>query len=219
LALRHNFLIGLIHDNPEPHIVLSAQQGMLEVLRETEFELLVHPVDRASPDMVEGVRQFIERQRPYGVLLLPPLSDDDTLAALCRAQNVRYVRLGAAMLDEPAHMVASNDREAACRAVTQLLDLGHRRIAHVLGAPGFRSALERHLGYEDALAAAGIARQDQWFAQGDYSFDSGVRAAEQLLALAPHPTAIFCSNDTMAAGVLHHAQRQGVNIPDSLSVI
>ncbi len=56
LALRRNFLIGLIHDNPNAQMVLNVQQGILEALQGTEFELVVRPVDRASSasDYVQG---------------------------------------------------------------------------------------------------------------------------------------------------------------------
>ena len=74
LALRRNFLIGLIHDNPNAQMVLGVQEGILEAIRDSEFALVVRPVDRKSPRMMDDLRQFIERQRLYGVLILPPLS-------------------------------------------------------------------------------------------------------------------------------------------------
>ncbi len=219
LALRRNFLIALIHDNPNAQMVLGVQQGLLEVLRDTEFELLVHPVDRGAPDMQEEVRRFLERQRPYGVMLLPPISENDALAALCAQIGCRYVRMGSAPFDNARHMVSSNDREAVRGAVEHLLAAGHRRICMIAGPHGFRSAHERQLGYEDAIEAAGIGLQRTWIAQGDYTFDSGMRAAERLLDLSPRPTAIFSSNDEMAAGALHVARQRGLDVPDDLSII
>ncbi len=219
LALRRNFLIALIHDNPNAQMVLGVQQGLLEVLRDTEFELLVHPVDRGAPDMQEEVRRFLERQRPYGVMLLPPISENDALAALCAQIGCRYVRMGSAPFDDARHMVSSNDREAVRGAVEHLLAAGHRRICMIAGPHGFRSAHERQSGYEDAIEAAGIGLQRTWIAQGDYTFDSGMRAAERLLDLSPRPTAIFSSNDEMAAGALHVARQRGLDVPDDLSII
>ena len=83
LALRTNFLIGLIHDNPNAQMVLNVQQGILEALQGTEFEMIVRPVDRGSAAMLDDVRHFLERQRLYGVVLLPPISENDALARLC----------------------------------------------------------------------------------------------------------------------------------------
>ena len=219
LALRRNFLIGLIHDNPNAQMVLNVQQGILEVLRHTEFELIVRPVDRGSPTMLEDIRQFLERQRPYGVMLLPPISENDGLAELCEGIGCRYVRMGSAVLDEPEHMVASNDREAVREAVGFLVEAGHKCIGLVAGPKGFRSAHERLLGFSDALEVAGIAFPDSLVAQGNYTFDSGVKAAEKLLDHAPRPTAIFASNDEMAAGVLHAARQRGMEVPRDLSIV
>ncbi len=219
LALRRNFLIGLIHDNPNPHMVLNVQQGLLEVIRDTEFELIVHPVDRGSVTMLDDIRRFLERQRPYGVMILPPISENDSLAALCEEIGARYVRMGSAPFDDDSHMVASNDREAVCGAVTHLIEAGHRRIGLVLGPHGFRSAHERSQGYEAALDAADIPIQKTLIAQGDYTFESGMRAAERLLDLSPRPTAVFSSNDAMAAGVLHTARQRGLEVPRDLSIV
>jgi len=219
LALRRNFLIGLIYDNPNAEMVLSVQQGLLEVLRETEFELIVHPVDRGSPNMADDIRMFLERQRPYGVMLLPPISENDALAELCADIGCRFVRLGSAPFDEADHMVASNDREAVRDAVDHLIQAGHKRIGIVFGPHGFRSAFERQQGYEEAIEAAGIGVQRTPVAQGDYTFESGMRAAERLLDLSPRPTAIFASNDEMAAGALHVARQRGLDVPADLSII
>lgn len=219
LALRRNFLIALIHDNPNAQMVLKVQQGLLEVLRDTEFELLVHPVDRGAPTMLDEIQQFLERQRPYGVMLLPPISEHDSLAALCAAIGCRYIRMGSAPFDAPDHMITSNDREAVCEAVGYLIAAGHRRIGLIAGPTGFRSALERQSGYADALAAAGIAFQRTLIAPGDYTFSSGMRATERLFDVSPRPTALFSSNDEMAAGAIHVARQRGLEIPRDLSII
>ena len=219
LALRRNFLIGLVHDNPNAQTVLRVQRGILEILRGTEFELIVHPVDRGSPTMLEDVQAFLERQRPFGVVLLPPISENDALARLCDSIGCRYVRMGSAMLDETDHMVASNDREAVREAVRYLIDMGHRRIGLVQGPHGFRSAAERRAGFEDALADAGISQPRSLMADGTYTFESGLKAGERLLDLLPRPTAIFCSNDEMAAGVLHVARQRGLDVPGDLSIV
>ncbi|MCM8731681.1 LacI family DNA-binding transcriptional regulator [Hephaestia sp. GCM10023244] len=219
LALRRNYLIGLVHDNPNAQTVMNVQQGMLEALYGTEFEMVVRPLNRGSATMLDDLRHFLERQRLFGVLLMPPVSENDSVAKLCDSIGCRYVRMGSAELDTPEHMVASNDREAVHAATNYLITQGHRRIGLVLGPHGFRSALERRLGFEDALKAAGIALPRSLIADGNYTFESGIVAAERLLDLMPRPTAIFSSNDEMAAGVVHAARQRGLDIPRDLSVI
>ena len=219
LALRRNFLIGLIHDNPNAQMVLNMQQGILEALQGTEFEMIVRPVDRTSPMMLEDIRHLLERQRLFGVVILPPISENDALAKLCDEVGCRYVRMGSAQLDDNDHMVASNDREAVREATQYLIQHGHRLIALIEGPDGFRSARERRQGFEDALSAAGLELPRSMIARGNYTFETGVSAANRLLDLNPRPTAIFASNDEMAAGVVFAARERGIAIPDELSLI
>jgi LacI family transcriptional regulator len=219
LALRRNFLIGLIHDNPNAQMVLNVQQGILEALQGTEFELVVRPVDRRSSAMLDDVRHFLERQRLFGVVLLPPISENDALARLCDELGCRYTRMGSAALDDADHMVASNDREAVREATAYLIGEGHRLIGLVEGPHGFRSAHERRLGFEDALSAAGLKLSRSLVADGNSTFESGIGAGNRLLDSSPRPTAIFACNDEMAAGVLHAARARGLSVPEDLSII
>ena len=219
LALRRNFLIGLLHDNPNAQTVLNVQEGILDVIRDTDFALVVRPVDRHSPTLVDDCRRFIERQRLFGVLFLPPISENDELARMCAQLRCGYVRMGSAQLDDPAHAVGSNDREAVSGAVDYLVAQGHRRIGLILGPPGFRSAHERATGFREAMARHGLPVPDELVAQGSYRFQSGVEAGEALLGVAERPTAIFCSNDEMAAGALHTARMRGLQVPGELSLI
>ncbi|MFM6854769.1 MAG: LacI family DNA-binding transcriptional regulator [Sphingopyxis sp.] len=219
LALRRNFLIGLIHDNPNGQMVLGVQEGVLEAIRDSEYALIVRPVDRRSPSMLTDVRNFLEQQRPAGVVLLPPVSENEELAAICRELGCGYVRMGSTPLDDAAHTVASNDRDAVAEATRHLIALGHRRIGFIAGPPGFRSAGQRISGFEQALGEAGITIPKSLMADGNYTFDSGRAAAERLLDLSPRPTAIFASNDEMAAGVLHAARQRELRVPDHLSIV
>jgi len=219
LALGRNFLIGLIHDNPNAQMVINMQQGILEALRHTEFELVVRPVDRGSPAMFDDVRGLLTRQRLFGVVLLPPISENAQLAKLCDELGCRYVRMGSAMLDDPEHMVSSNDRLAVMEATRYLISQGHVRIALVAGPHGFLSAHERREGFAAALAEAGLKLPRSFIADGQYTFESGIGAADSLLALVPRPTAIVACNDEMAAGVLFAARSRGIAVPEELSII
>ncbi|MFZ2995874.1 LacI family DNA-binding transcriptional regulator [Sphingobium sp.] len=219
LALGRNFLIGLVYDNPNAQMILSMQRGILEALHGTEFELVIRPVDRGSNQVMEDIKGFVTRQRLFGVVILPPMSENDALARMLDEEGCRYVRMGSAVLDDPEHMVASNDREAVAGAVRYLIAQGHRRIGLIAGPHGFRSAQERRQGFEMALAEAGISLPRSLIADGQYTFESGLSASESLFDLSPRPTAIFASNDEMAAGVLYAARLRGIAVPEELSII
>jgi len=219
LAFRRNFLIALLHDNPNPQMVLNFQQGVLDAIKDSDLAMIVRPVDRGSDRLLDDMRTFLEKQRPIGAMLLPPISENDDLAALCDELGVRYVRIGSALLDDARHCVSSNDREVVAEAVGKLIGLGHRRIGFVRGPAGFRSAAEREKGFHEALAEAGLSLADEHFAAGNYRFATGVEAGRKILSQPAPPTAIFCSNDEMAAGVISVAHDKGMRVPGDLSII
>lgn len=219
LAFRRSFLIGLIYDNPNAQFVVTMQEGLLDGVRGSGFELVVHPCDRNSPKFLDDVRSFVERQKLYGVVLLPPISENDKLTELLEDHGCRYVRVASAVLDTPARLVSSNDRIATAEAANHLADLGHTRIGLIEGPPGFRSRAERRAGFEDALKKRGIALAKECVVDGAYTYDSGVAGARVLLAQKRRPTAIFACNDEMAAGVYQVAREQGMSVPEDLSIV
>ncbi|WP_394822195.1 LacI family DNA-binding transcriptional regulator [Pendulispora albinea] len=219
LAFRRAFLIGMIYDNPTPQYVVNMQQGLLDGMRDSDYELVVHPCNRASPDFVTDVRNFVERQKLFGVVLPPSVSEDDRLPPILRENDCAYIRIASVALDEPDVMVVTNDHVGAAAAARHLLALGHRRIAHISGLMTFRSAHERRRGFSEALAAQGVKLTSKNVLEGAYTFESGIECAKVLLARSPRPTAIFAGNDEMAAGVLVAARQAGVSIPHDLSVV
>ena len=219
LALSRNFIIAVIHDNPNAQFLVNVQKGVLEELAGTEYGLMVQPVDRKSPSLYEDIRSFLERHKPYGVVLLPPVSEDDRIARLCEEFGCGYIRMGSIKLGEARHTISSNDREAVREAVTYLISKGHTRIGLIEGPKGFTSPQERRAGFEEALEQAGLTLDPELVRPGSYTFESGVEAGQALVDLDNPPTAIFASNDEMAIGVMIAARRSGLLIPEDLSVV
>jgi LacI family transcriptional regulator len=219
LALGRNFAIVLLHDNPNAQTVQNFERGILDAIRESELALMVRPVDRRSPRMLEDIEAFLQQQRPIGAIMLPPISEREEIGELCRSMGVSFVRVGSAALDDDDHSVTSTDRIAVSEACRLLIAMGHRRIGFVRGPQGFRSAAERELGFHAALEAAGLPVPPEYCAQGDYRFESGRAAGRELLSLPARPTAIFASNDEMAAGVMHAAFERNFQIPRDLSLV
>src|SRR3954469_17370614 len=93
LAFRRSFLIGLVYDNPNPQYVVNMQLGLLDAMRGSGFELVVHPCDRASPTFLADLRGFVERQRLFGVVLTPSVAEDERAAQLMGEIGCQYVRV------------------------------------------------------------------------------------------------------------------------------
>jgi LacI family transcriptional regulator len=111
------------------------------------------------------------------------------------------------------------DEEGAAREMTEhLIGLGHRHIGFIVGHPDHLCSEQRLRGYKAVLREHKIPIREQYICQGYFVFESGLEAARQLLKLPKPPTAIFASNDDMAAGVLMAAHESGVDVPKQLSV-
>jgi len=213
------FVIGLVYDNPNPYHIIAIQNGVLSACRETGFGLQIHPCDSSSPLLAEELGEWAQRSRLAGMVLTAPMSERADLIAALRARNVPVVRIVAAS-EDPADgpCVFVNDNDAAYEVTEHLIQLGHQRIGFLWGGQSHRSSTERYLGYERALRDYGIEPDKHLVVQGDYTFDDGFRGARRLLALRDPPTAIFGSNDEIAAGVLAAAKSAGMNVPYDLSI-
>jgi LacI family transcriptional regulator len=115
--------------------------------------------------------------------------------------------------------VHATNYQGALDAMEYLIGLGHKRIGYIGGRAELESASRRLKGYRDALEKAGLPIDESLIVSGDYTTETGVSGARQLLALENPPTAIFSSNDQMAMGVYQVAQELGVRIPEDLSVV
>jgi LacI family transcriptional regulator len=136
------------------------------------------------------------------------------------AAGIRLVRIVSATADpkDGSACVYVDDRDAAYEITEHLIQLGHTRIGFLWGGKSHGSSWERYKGYEDALHDYGIPLDERLVVEGDYCFDDGFRGARRLLALPDRPTAVFGSNDEIAAGVLAAARSSGLNVPYDLSI-
>lgn len=217
-ASQRNPLVALVHADAEQGggrgVLDRAAAGVAQALESSEFALVLHrvPLD----DAASRLAAFLDRHHPAGLVLLPPLSGDDDLAALCRARHVPCARLG---LPPGRQRLTCDERRAVAGLVGWLVAQGHRRIGFVSGPETSTSAQQRELGYLDAMAEHGLDRGPALIVPGDNSLRSGIDGARLLLEISPRPTAIIAANDEMATGVLHAAAQAGVAVPEALSVV
>jgi LacI family repressor for deo operon, udp, cdd, tsx, nupC, and nupG len=104
-------------------------------------------------------------------------------------------------------------------AVRHLINLGHRRIAHIAGPDHVLSARARLSGYRKALRAARVAYDDTLVQRGDFSVDSGQKMMHVLMQQRHMPSAVFCANDEMAIGAIRALKSVGLQIPEDVSVV
>lgn len=208
--------VALLHHFPNPGSLGEYLIHLLQVSTLAHASLTIHQVG-ASGEGAAVVAELVA-DRVRGAILTPPLGDDKALVERLRGHGIAIVATGSTAPDCSVPSIGIDDR-AAARAMTEhLVRLGHRRIGFIKGRTTHASTVLRHEGYRAALAAAGIEFDAGLVAEGLYTYQSGLSAAERLLGLSVPPTAIFAGNDDMAAATISVAHRRGIEVPEELSV-
>ncbi|HEX8445589.1 MAG TPA: LacI family DNA-binding transcriptional regulator [Sphingomonas sp.] len=218
LAYGRSSLIGVVQDDPNAHVIGVLQRGIVDVCAAAGYELVVHPAKFADLDLTHSIEDFARRSRIDGLILLPPISESSAIPLALMQMGVPAVGIASVRVPGYPAALVSDERAATALMADHLVALGHRRIAIITGPLHFHSAREREQGFRTALAAHDLPLPDHYVRSGDYGFASGLAAAGALLDLADPPTAIFASNDIMAAAVIKAAFDRGLPIPGALSV-
>ncbi|MCX7283510.1 MAG: LacI family DNA-binding transcriptional regulator [Novosphingobium sp.] len=194
--------------------------GMLECA-EHGYRLIFELVDTHSDHVERELGAAIAALQPDGAILTPPHSDNPQILKALAQHNIPFARIGAQIVgdDLPEGISVSMDDEGGARlAARHLIDLGHRRIGMISGPAEYSLAGKRVDGWRAELDGAGLATTGLLEA-GDFTYESGVRAAKALLASPDRPTAIIASNDQMALATAAVAAQLGLAIPEDLSLI
>lgn len=210
--------IALIYDNHSPYYMFQVQTGCWQYCKEQHVRLLAQPVDVSDPDVGDQVRGLVTETHVDGIVLSSPVTDCDPVLRALESMNVPFVRISPGTNHALTSSVFMDDAQAADDMTTHLINTGHRRIGFVKGHPNHMASGDRQFGYRRALDRAGISFEPGLVCDGEFDFESGVRAARYLLDMSTPPTAIFASNDDMAAGVLAVAHDRGIELPVELSV-
>jgi LacI family transcriptional regulator len=208
--------IAMLHSNPSAAYLSEFLVGSLAGAAESDAELIIEHWDGA-----EGADLVAERlvaHRIDAVVLPPPLCDDATLLQALARHSIPTAQVATGAPSGEAIAVTIDDAAAARAITAHLLALGHRRVGFVGGDPNQTASARRQAGYEQALHEAQIAFDPALVVQGDFTYRSGLAAAESLLALAQRPSAIFASNDDMAAAAVAVAHRHRLDVPGHVSV-
>jgi LacI family transcriptional regulator len=210
--------IALIYDNHSPYYMFQIQNGCWTRCQEQDIRLLAQPVDVSDPKVGDQVRGLVSETHVDGVILSSPVTDCEPVLRTLEAMGIPFVRISPGTNHALTSSVFMDDAQAADDMTTHLINLGHRRIGFIKGHPNHMASDDRLFGYRRALDRVAISYEPQLVAEGEFDFDSGVRAGRYFLDMEEPPTAVFAANDDMAAGVLAMAHERGLDLPGALSV-
>ena len=210
-------LLGLIVSEITNPFFPELIQGFEDVAVEHGYEILIGSTNYDPERMKRCIRRMVER-KAEGVAVMTFGIEEPLLEQLAdRKVPMVFVDVGP---ERPGISLLRVDYYHGIRqGVQHLAALGHRDIAFVTGPLRLHSAHSRLAAFHRALQECGIVVDEGRIIEGDHTMEGGMAAAEKLLTGAKLPTAVMCSNDMTAIGVLHEAYRVGLRVPDDLSVI
>jgi len=208
--------IALVYSNPSSAYLSEFLMGSLDRASSLNVQLMVEKFDDEAS--VAEMVAHIRRGRISGIILPPPLCESEAMLAALEAEGIPVVAVAPGVPREDIASICIDDF-AAARVMTQhLIAQGHRRIGFIKGHPDQSASEQRYLGYLSALKDAGLPDDPSIIAQGYFTYRSGLSAAEAILAAPIPPSAIFASNDDMAAAAVAIAHARRLSVPDQLSI-
>jgi LacI family transcriptional regulator len=216
----NSLLIGMPYDNPSTHYINNVQTGALAACRRRNCHLIVEKIDLTAGDVPDAVGRLVTASRLDGVVLTPPVCDHAEILEVLLKTRIPFVCIAPDQATPKTPLsVQIDDYKAAYELTRYLASLGHQRIGFIKGHPRFIVSEQRYQGYCAALRDSGLKVDDEIVKQGYFSHRSGIICGEALLHEARlRPSAIFCSNDDMAAAVIEVAHKLDIPVPGSVSV-
>jgi LacI family transcriptional regulator len=221
LAGGRSHLIGMLVPTFTWPIISELLRGIAEVINNTPYELVLYSFNEEDlrRDQSSIVKRLLTTQLTSGILAVFP--------GRFSAQLTRLYQQGlpVVIIDDQAEQttpwVRADNVTGAYLAVQHLIQLGHRRIAHIQGPPAYLASHDRLAGYARALGEAGIPLDPDLVAIGDFLPPSGRTCAGKLFSLPPEkrPTAIFTATDQMAYGALIAADEHGLAVPGDVALV
>jgi LacI family transcriptional regulator len=192
-------------------------QAFEDIAVQNHYEILLTSTVHDPKRMELAVRRMIER-RVDGVAILTFGMEDALI------EDLRFRKVPLVFVDVGPHAagvtnIRVNYQQGIREAVRHVAELGHKRIAFVTGPTSLKSAMARRTAFEVAMQENGLPVDQELIVTGDHKVEGGVAALARLAALPKRPTAILCSNDMTAVGVMREAYERGIVIPRELSVI
>jgi LacI family transcriptional regulator len=212
LSTSRTHTIGVLLPDLYGEFFSEVIRGMDQTAQRQGFHLLISSSHASRAGVETALRSM--RGRVDGLIVMWPEMDAETAVRNLPA-GFPMVLMSAPVGPDAFDVITIANFDGARAMVRHLLDLGHRRIAILKGAEGNFDAAERLRGYRAVLAEAEVAPLE---ASGDFSERSGFRAATELLAGTPIPTAIFAANDAMAIGAMSALREAGLRVPEDVAV-
>ena len=210
-------LFGLIVSEITNPFFPELIQGFEDIAVEHGYEILVSSTNYDPKRMSHCIRRMLER-KVEGVAVMTFGIEEPLLDQLAKRKvPLVFIDVGP---KRPGISILKVDYHHGIRqGVQHLAAMGHRDISFITGPMTLHSAQSRCAAFTASLGECGIAADPALIVEGDHTMEGGIAGMERLLDSKKRPTAVMCSNDMTAIGVLHKLYRAGLRVPDDFSVI
>jgi len=221
LAGGRNRLIGMLIPSLTWPLIPDLIRGIADAVEPTPYELVLYSIkdEDLERDRSEVISRLLATQLTAGLLAVFPARASQQLTRLYQ-QGFPVVIIDD-QLKQTTPWVGTDNAAGAYTAVRHLINLGHRRIAHIGGPHEYLASHDRYNGYRQALLEVEVTPDPDLVLEGDFMPPTGRTCAKKLFELPPEkrPTAIFAATDQMAYGVLSAAEEHGISIPQDIALV
>jgi LacI family transcriptional regulator len=210
-------ILGIIVENITNPFFPELIQSFEEIAVAHGYELLVSSSNSDPAVLTTCIRRMLER-KVEGVAVLSFGAEEPVLDQLVH-RGIPMVLAEFRLEDPKVSTILLDYSTGIHEAIRHLAALGHSNIAFLAGPHKLHSAITRENDFCAAMQQAGLPTQKKWIIECDHTLKGGVSGFAQLQALGSPPSAILCSNDMTAIGVLRAAYMDGLRVPDDISVI
>ncbi|MDR6113225.1 MULTISPECIES: LacI family DNA-binding transcriptional regulator [unclassified Sphingomonas] len=218
LAKARATTLGLVYSDRSTPFIDSVLLGALRASNARGLQFIAQGEEGLTRDAAEAAVRALVQSGAAGVLLVPPFAELLSGSGLFEELGVAAAAIATGQALPDIATVRIDNRAGMAAMTAHVAQAGHRRIGLIAGPQRFSVADERLAGFRDGLAAAGLAYDPALVIQSGFDPLSGAAAGRVLLDLADRPSAILCSSDDMAAGLIGEAHRMGLRLPDDLAV-
>ena len=213
---RTNILALVLSDITNPFWTTVAR-GVEDTANQSGYYVVLCNTDESQRKQDEYLSVML-RKRVDGILLVPAQSTAHSIRMI-QQQAVPVVVLDRRVADSQVDVVRCDSEDGAYRLTCHLLALGHRYIAMITGPAQVSTAADRVLGFQRAMAEAGLVQDMQQVYWGEYNQKSGFALTKQALRSTPRPTAIFAGNNFIAIGAMMALREARVQVPGDLALV
>ncbi|WP_028767722.1 substrate-binding domain-containing protein [Shewanella fidelis] len=210
--------IGMLVTTSTNPFYAEVVQSVEQACYQQGYNLILCNTEGDAQRLKRSLSTLIER-RVDGLIMMCAMLEGDDAQIYRRLGGLPVVVMDWGEVDFSCDRIQGHSRQGGILATQYLIDNGHSEIGCITGPRNRQQANLRYQGFVDAMNAANLPINPAWVIEANFETEGGKAAFAKLQAQGELPSALFVCNDMMAIGVLHEAQRSGVQIPQQLSVI